>query len=328
MLIVIFAVSIFILLFLSGWFSSSESALTDIDSSQIATLQSNKTKNIDYLIYLKKHMDKTLITILLGNNVVNILLSSLAALLADQLFHTLGVSIMIGVITFLVVIFGEISPKSHAIMNPEEVALKRSKAIYILMKITAPIIWLLLMISRYFTRRSKNNTSENLLINDKNIKDLATLGEHQGVIKKIEKDIIHQVFNFGDRKIIDIVIPMQKVFAIQLKDNFQAAKHKIAEKGFTRIPVMHKNRIVGIIYSKDLIAVQKGSIKKLMHKPYFVRSQCDITDIFLNMRKRKVHLAVITNQEKEHIGIVTLEDILEELVGNIYDEYYDKKFGK
>lgn len=325
--IISFVIILIILLYLSGWFSSSESALTDISSSQIATLRKGKQKNVQYLIYLKQNMDRTLITILFGNNVVNIALSSIAAILAESLFHAIGVSIMIGIITFLIVIFGEISPKSKAIIHPQKVALKRARIIFWIMKLLHPIIMFLLIISKQFLSK-KDRKKQNLLISDDSIKDLATLGEHQGIIKKIEKELIHQVFNFGDRKISDILIPIQKVFTVNFGDDLLEIQKKISQQGFTRVPVLKKQKVVGVIYSKDLILRQTLTLNSLMRKPFFVNFENDISDIFLQMKKKRVHLAIVRDKTKNHIGIVTMEDILEELVGNIYDEFYDQKFGK
>ena len=321
-----------ILIYLSGWFSGTETALTNLNAYDIAEMKKKNEKNVEYIIKLKEDMDKTLVTILIGNNIVNIVLSSIAAIIANELFHTIGVSIMVALITFLIIIFGEITPKSNAIWDTNKVAKKNAKTIYYLMRVLMPLVIFFMVISRNLVRLTgKKLTKTNLLISDDSIKNLATLGEEKGVIKKIERDIIHQVFVFGDRKIEEIMVPIKDVFHFDINLDISDASKQIANRGFTRIPVIDKennDEIVGILYSKDIIEKEKGPIKPLLRKPYIVNSQSDITDVFSAMKKKRMHIAIVKNSNGTIIGIVTLEDILEELVGEIYDEYFETKYKK
>lgn len=206
-------VLIVVFIYLSGWFSGTETALTNLTESQIAEMKRKKEKNFRYIIDLKKNMDRTLITILIGNNIVNIVLSAVAALIADALFHTIGVTIAIGVITFLIIIFGEITPKSNAIMDSKKIARKNARVVFYLMRSLSPLISLFLFISKKIIELTVGTKREdNLLVSDESIKSLASLGESEGVIKSIERDIIHKVFRFGDSKIKEIMVPMSQVF--------------------------------------------------------------------------------------------------------------------
>jgi len=316
-----------LLIYLSGWFSGTETAISITSPSHIATMKEENPKNIKYLIYLRKNMDRTIVAILIGNNLVNILLSSISAIVANSLFHLWGVSVMIGVITFIIIVFGEITPKSNAVMHHKRISLKNAKKVYFLTKAIGPLITVFVMISEQVIKISGGTVKKrSLLVSDDSIKNLATLGEEEGVIKKIEKDIIHNVFEFGDLKIIDIMMPFSKVFAIDKGITVKEAKKLIKKHGFTRVPVIDENKgAIGVIYSKDLLTIDNGNVVPAMRKPFFVSDKQDITSAFILMNKRKVHMAIVNDEKGNNIGLVTLEDIIEELVGDIHDEYYEKQ---
>jgi CBS domain containing-hemolysin-like protein len=318
-----------VFIYLSGWFSGTETALTNLSHAQLAEMRENNEKNIRYLIELKKDMNRTLITILIGNNIVNIVLSAIAALIANELFHTLGVSIMIGIVTFLIIIFGEIMPKSVAIADSKKVSLKNAKAIYYLMRILNPIITTLDKLSHRTLRLIGRKIKHPSIVSDESIKGLATLGEDEGVIKTIEKEIIHKVFRFGDIKIKDVMVPMDKVFYIDNNYTIEKASEIVTQHGFTRIPIINESRkAIGIINSKDMVSTKGDRIDSIMKSPFIVSVNSDVTTVFTKMKENRVHIAIVKDEENKHIGIVTLEDILEELVGEIYDEHYEVKYNK
>ena len=318
---------IIILIYLSGWFSGTETAITNIDNSQLANIRRSGDRRGWYVIELRKNMDRTLITILVGNNIVNIVLSSVAALFANSLFHALGVSIMIGIITFLIIVFGEITPKSKAIIESKKISLRRARILYYLGQILTPFISLFQMISRNVIRLSGNKPRKgNMLLTDQSIKDLASLGEEEGVIKRIERDIIHKTFAFGDRKIKEIMVPMHDVFHIDRDLTTRQAIKVISKSGFTRIPFIGpRGKVEGLIYSKDLLGKGSGKLSNYVRPAIFVGHNTDITDAFKVMKNKRIHMAIVIGPKGDHIGVVTLEDILEELVGEIYDEYFKDK---
>ena len=319
-----------ILIYLSGWFSGTETALTNITVSEIADMKRKKEKNFEYIVKSKRDMDRTLVAILIGNNVVNILLSSVAAVIANELFQAIGVTIMVFVITFLIIIFGEITPKSNAIWDTKKVAQNNSKTIYYLTRILSPLISMFMGITKGLIRLTgKKIEKKGLLVTDEKIKSLATLGEEEGLIKDIERDIIHNVFLFGDRKIREIMVPMDNIFSLQENLSVKEASDLVAKRGFTRIPVKgENNKIVGLLYTKDLINKNEGLITPLLRPPFFVNSDDEITDCFKKMREKRIHLAIVKDNTGKCVGIVSLEDILEELVGEIYDEYFEVKYKK
>ena len=326
--IIIMIVVMVVLIHLSGWFSGSETAITNLSSARIADMRKRNDKNAKFVLELKRNMDRTLITILIGNNIVNIVLSSIAALFANALFHTIGVSIMVGIITFLIIIFGEISPKSYAIMNSEKVSLKNARILHFLLRLLAPFITIFTVISKQIIRlKGEIPKQVNLLVSDESIKGVATLGESEGVIKSIEKEIIHKVLTFGDRKIKDVMVPMDEVFSLTTGSPLSDVVKTISEHGFTRVPVVDENgTIKGIVHSKDLLEQKNVTIESIMRPVCRVSAEQDVTDIFEAMKKERSHIAVVNDDQNHPLGIVTMEDMLEELVGDIYDEHYAKKY--
>jgi len=313
------------LLYLSGWFSGTETAITSISPTDLAILKQRNKKNVRYLVRLKENMDRTLVALLIGNNVVNILLSALAALIANSIFRVAGVSIAIGVLTFFIIIFGEITPKSNAVMHRMDVSCNHARVLYYFSWVLGPFITVFIFLSEHIIRLLGGRVRKHsLFVSDESIKSLASLGEEQGVIKPIERDIIHKVFTFGDLRIEQIMLPISQVFSVPHTASVTEAKELIAKRGYTRVPVFYDTTIIGVIYSKDLLLEEDtGSVVSAMRRPFFVPASSEATSVFNAMKKNRVHMAIVTDDENRHIGIVTLEDIIEELVGNIQDEFYE-----
>ncbi len=313
-----------VLLYMSGWFSRAETAISLTSASQIASMQEER-EDVTYLLSVKRDLNRTIVTILIGNNLVNILLSTIAALIANSLFKVWGVTIMVGILTFVIIIFGEITPKSHAVIDNRAVALRNSKKLYYMTKILSPVIDAFLWISQTILRLSGTNVDKRqMLVSDASIKNLATLGEQEGIIKPIEKEIIHNVFLFGDLKVRDIMLPKDGVITVPYGTDIKAALGILIENGYTRVPVMQCEKVIGVLYSKDLLSVSGGTILDKMRQPYIIFDDIDITSAFDGMRAARVHMGIVHNKENVFVGIVTLEDIIEELVGNIRDEYYEQ----
>jgi len=318
-------VSIVVLLYLSAWFSRAETALSLTTSAQIASM-SEAGVDVSCLVSIKKDLDRAIVAILIGNNVVNVLLSTLTALVANSLFRVWGVTVAVGALTFVLVVFGEITPKSHAVKANEKVALKNACPLYTMVRILGPLITLFLKLSENILKFAGNKVEKrHMLFSDRMIMDLATLGEQEGIIKPIEKDIIHNVFSFGDLKIGEIMLPLEKVVTLTVDTDINAAKMAIVKHCYTRVPVKEsEGKIVGVLYTKDIIHAHKGSVGKWMRKPFFVSSSSDITKIFEEMKKYRIHIGIVLDDNEQFVGIVTLEDIIEELVGSIRDEFYER----
>ena len=326
--LILLLVIMIVFIYFSGWFSGVETAMTNLTVAQIAEMKKNGERNIEYITKLKKNMDRTLVAILIGNNLVNIILASVAALIANALFREIGVTIMVAVITFLIIIFGEITPKSNAILHSKKVAQNKSRALYYLVRTLGPAITFFIVLSQKIILMFGGSIKKDrMLVSDESIKSLATLGEEEGVIKSIERDIIHKVFLFGDRKIGDILVPMDRVFYLNKNYDVEEAKKMLREHGFTRVPVMGEDgMVIGLVYSKDLLGKHEGKINHVMRTPYVISESRDVTDVFNEMRQKRIHMGIVENEAGDHVGVVTLEDILEEIVGEIQDEYFELKF--
>ena len=322
--LLIYVFSLTVLIYLSGRFSGAETALTSLSEIDLVQMRYKKTKNVAYIEKLLNDMDRTIITILIGNNLVNILASSLATLFFFELLGNIGVSISVGILTLLLLIFGEITPKAYAIKKSRRISSKSARNIYVLTKVLSPLITLLKAISRTLIKlRGGTVTKEDFHIQEVSIKHLAEKGANSGEIKTIEKDIIYSVFKFGDLKVKDAMIPAKNVKYLNKKLSVVEAKKQMVYHGYTRLPIVDREKmtIVGVIYTKDLLNRMEKRVKKFMRPPFIVSPEEDITTVFAKMRANRVHLAIVSGVNKKFRGIITLEDILEELVGEIYDEF-------
>jgi CBS domain containing-hemolysin-like protein len=322
--IVIYVSVLFFLIYLSGRFSGAETALTSLNEIDLLQMKHKRTKNVIFIEKLMDDMDRTIITILIGNNLVNIVASSLATLLFYSLWGNIGVSISVGALTFLLLVFGEITPKAYAIKKNRRISSRNAKEIYYLSRGLAPLISMLKVISRGLMSLGRGSIAkEDFHVQELSIKHLADKGADAGEIKDIEKDIIYRVFKFGDLKVKDAMIPGNDVKYLDKKLSAIEAKKQMLYRGYTRLPVVNsqKMKIVGVINSKDLLNRMEESIKKFMRKPFIVSPDEDITSVFNTMRANRFHMAIVGDDNHKFLGIITLEDILEELVGEIYDEF-------
>ncbi|MFW6038462.1 MAG: CNNM domain-containing protein [Candidatus Saliniplasma sp.] len=324
-MLIIYLVSLAVLVYLSGRFSGSETALTSLSKVDLAHMRVDNKKNAEIIYKLKSNMDKTIITILIGNNLVNVTASAIATVMAYDLIGSWGVSLTVGILTMVLLIFGEITPKGFAIKNNKHFSIINAKMIYYLSIILNPLILLLDMTSDFLIDLFGGKTKdEDIQVTESDVRKLASILEREGVIKEIEKDILHQVFWFGDVKVKDVKVPKEDTFVIDEKLSIEEGKEFIKEHGFTRIPVTkhESNEVIGILYSKDLLSISGAQIGDFIgEEPFYVSNEDEITDVFEIMRRNRIHMAIVVNEKGKFDGVITLEDILEELLGEIYDEF-------
>lgn len=323
-IIILYLIAIVFCLYMSGRFSGSETALTALSKIDISKMKKENAKHAKKIEYLKHHMDRTITTILIGNNVVNVAAPTLVTVMVQDLFGKWAVSIASGILTIILLIFGEISPKGYSLKNKKHFSQKNAAMIYYLSIFLKPLIIALNKISDFFINLIGGETKLNeLLVTESEIKHLASMLEERGIIKEIEKDILHRVFWFGDRKVKDVKVSKEDTFALDANLPIDEASEFINEHGFTRLPVTKhgSDEVVGILYSKEILGREGGEVKDYMRKPYFVRNEQDITEVFQRMRRERIHMAIVKDDQGEFDGIITLEDSLEELVGEIYDEF-------
>ena len=277
---------------------------------------------------LRKNPSKLLGTILVGNNLVNIGATSIGTVLAIEYFGDAGVGIATGIMTVLVLIFGEITPKTLAAQNSEKVSLIVARPISLITYLLSPIVFFFTKIAGLFTRLLGGKSNANLpTITEDELKTMVNLSEEEGVIKGHEKTMICNVFDFDDQLIKDVMIQRTDIVAINMNATYDEIMNIIKTEQYSRYPIYNKriDNIVGILNVKELVFYRNSEevfdIKKFMKKPYYTFEYLKTSELFHEMKKRRTHIAVVIDEYGGTAGIITIEDLLEEIVGDISDEY-------
>ncbi len=314
------ALTLLVLLFLSGFFSSAETALFSISRTRARHIAKEPGK-ANYLIRkLKDDPHKLLSTILIGNNIVNVGASALATTLALKAFPSYALGLATGVMTFLILVFGEVFPKSVATRNNLLIARLTIFPIYWMSLIFSPVIWFLNFIPK-LTGKIKNTPS----VTEQELMTFVEVVEEEGEIKEAEKELIHNVFEFDDTKASEIMTPRGDMFTIDADQSLDLKS--IAESGFTRIPVIQSDvdHVVGILNIKDFLrhhatSTENINVRQIMRPPYFIPENIKLDQLLQQFKKRKNHIAIVVDEHGGVSGLITLEDAIEELVGDIRDE--------
>ena len=321
------AVTILILVLLSAFFSSAETSMTAANRIRIHSLAEQGNKRAITLEKIISNSGKMLSTILIGNNIVNIAASSLATTFTMKVFGSVYIGVATGIMTLLVLLFGEITPKTVATLKADDLALAYARPIYALMVVLTPVIYIvgklangILLILRIDPNAKKDTITEHEL------RSMVNAGQENGVIEREEKQMIYNVFDFGDSAAKDVMIPRIDMTFIDVESSYQELLDIFKEDMHTRFPVYEDNtdNVIGIINIKDLLLYpdnEQFSIRKILRKPYFTYEYKRTTDLMLEMRKASVNLAIVLDEYGSTAGLVTLEDLLEEIVGEIRDEY-------
>jgi CBS domain containing-hemolysin-like protein len=319
---VIDATILAITLFLSAFFSGSEIALISLSKLEIRHLVEKKKKNAELIKKLRDKPQRLLINIVIANNIVNIFAASFATSLAIELFGNKGVGIATGVMTFLILTFGEIIPKSFSARNNEKIASKVAKPIYICGIILYPLIKLF----EAFTKFIKKGSSEKR-ITEEEIKTMITIGQEEGAIEEVNKDMIHNILEFNNTDVWEVMTPKPDIIFLNIKSSKRKIISVIKKSGFSRIPVYKKDteNIKGILYVKDLIPFitkkkSKIELSKVIRPAMFVPRSKKVKDLLIEFQNKKIHMAIVVDEHGTIEGIVSLEDVLEEITGEIYDE--------
>lgn len=319
---------IFVLcLILSGFYSGSEVALFTITRAKVRTLVNEKFEGSEALATLKEHPDRFLITILIGNNISNILAASVATAVSIGILGETGLAVSVAtfVVVLLLLIFGEIWPKMYASRHSTSLALLISPVILVLATILSPVIFIINKISGKMTGAG---ALSHHLVTEEEIKEWIDEGQEEGTIEKDEQEMLHSVFEFGDTRVREVMTP--RVDVVTLEDT--VTPHETVEifkaTGFSRLPVWHENidAIRGVLNFKDAfvsVLDHEGSqsLLDICSEPLFVPETKNIDDLLRELRLKKTHMAIVLDEYGSFVGIVTVEDILEELVGDILDEF-------
>ena len=316
-----------ILLILSGFFSSAETAMTTLSIVKIRTMvEENPTKRVLTLQKVLDNKSKLISAILIGNNIVNISASSLTTTLVIRLFGNAAVGIATGILTLLVLLFGEIVPKTWAMYNNEKLALMYSRIIYFLMQILTPAIFFVDIISGAILRLLHIDPNQRSIMTESELKTYVDVSHEDGVIEQEEKKWIYNVFDFSDSVAKDIMIPRIDMTTIDVNASYEDLLNLFRDSMYTRIPVYEgeSDNIIGIINVKDFLLVsnkEQFKIRDFMREAHYTYEFKKTADLLLEMRNITANVALVLNEYGVTVGMITLEDLLEEIVGEIRDEY-------
>ena len=321
------------LIILSAFFSGSETALTTSSRARLHELEKRGEKRASTVLGLKEQPERLIGGILLGNNLVNILASSLATSAFLQLFGDAGVVWATLVMTALVLVFGEVLPKTYAIVYPERFSLFVGSAISLLVKVFGPVVIGVEMIVKNVLSLAGVDLSNtgNILSPQEEIRGAINLHHKDGTVVKNDRDMLGGVLDLSELDLSDLMVHRTKMFSVDVATPPDEIISELLKSGFTRAPVWKDNpdNIVGVLHAKDLLAAlqaQKGDASKLnimsvCSAPWFVPDTTTVNDQLSAFLRRKAHFALVVDEYGEVMGIVTLEDILEEIVGDIADEH-------
>ncbi|OOB79462.1 MAG: hemolysin [Epulopiscium sp. Nuni2H_MBin001] len=321
----------------SAFFSMSETALMSITKIDVRHMVSQNVKGAKLLEKLIDDPSKLLGSILVGNNLVNIGASSFATVVATNIFGSAGVGIATGLMTLFVLIFGELTPKSIATKNPQKVSLWVSKPIYLVVIIVSPIVKILMAIANVLIRLLGGESDANqAFITAEKLKTIVTVSHEEGIIEKEEKEMIHNVFNFGDSYAKDVMIPRTDMIAIDIEATYSDVIDLFKEHQFSRMPVYEDSydNIVGLLHIKDLlmntIDPDAFKISSILREAYFIHEYSMIDKLFNELRLKKTGMAFVVDEYGGTSGLITVEDLIEEIVGDIDDEYdlHNEDFAK
>lgn len=321
-------IALVVCLVLSAFFSASETALMSLSKIRIRNMVDENIAGAYTIQKLVENPSKLLGAILVGNNIVNIGASALATLLAIKYFGDTGVGIATGIMTILVLIFGEITPKSLASQNSEKISLKvvrlLSSIVTILSPVTTVLVYITNAIIKLFGGRVNDHQS---FITEEELKTMINVGHEEGVLEGEEKKMIHNVFEFGDSRVADVMTPRIDIVAVELHSSYDEIISVFKEERFSRLPVYEDriDNIVGVLYLKDLIFFDAGKgvfdITRYMRDPYFTFELKLVTQLFNEMRDKRIPMSIVIDEYGGTAGIITMEDLVEEIVGDIQDEY-------
>lgn len=315
-----------LLLTLSALFSSAETALTTVNKIRIRNLVAEGDKRASILLKVTDDSGKMLSAILIGNNIANLSASALTTSLAYK-FGGYTVGIATGILTVLILLFGEITPKTFASIHSEKIALNYARTINVFMKIMTPIIFIINNLSKgvlILFRVDPNFKNDMMTEND--LRTIVDVSHEDGVIESEEKKMIYNVFDLGDAKAKDVMVPRVHVTFADVNSTYNELITIFREDKFTRLPIYEDNtdNIIGTINMKDLLLfdnTEEFHIRNMLREAYFTYEYKNISELLVEMRESSFNIAIVLDEYGETAGLITLEDILEEIVGEIRDEY-------
>ena len=312
---------------MSAFFSSAETAFSTVNRVKLRALAEENHKGAIRALAILDQYGKMLSAILIGNNIVNLSASSVTTTFAISLWGSTAVGIATGILTFVVLMFGEIIPKTWAMQRAESITLLFGPVIRMLMTILTPIIFLVDKLSNCILKLLHiSSEGNNFRITEKELKTYVDVSHEGGVIEEEERELIYNVFDFGDTVAKDIMIPRIQMTTIPLSTTYQELLSTFQSCMFTRIPVYDDDpdHIIGMVNIKDFILVkdkEKFSLKKILREAYYTYEYKKVSDLLMEIREKSCNIAFVLSEYGATVGMITMEDMIEELVGEIRDEY-------
>lgn len=324
-------IAIIVLLALSGYFSSAETSLMAINKIRMKNLAEDGNKRAQTVLRIIADQKKMLSAILIGNNIVNLSASALTTLFATDVFGSLYVGVGTGILTFLVLIFGEITPKTAATIDPDALAMTYAASIHAIMIVLTPLIFLVNAVSRVVMRIiGLDPDKKQEPITEEELRTIVDISHEEGVIETDEKKMITNVFDFGDQEASEIMIPRVDMICIDVDAGYEELIAAYRKDKYTRMPVFEEDtdNIIGIINIKDLLLIDREKefhIRDVMREAFYTFEHKKVSRLLNEMRKSSCNVSVVVNEYGSCVGMITLEDMLEEIVGEIRDEYDEEE---
>ncbi len=322
---IILLLLILICILLSAFFSSVETAFSTVNIFRLQHYMEKGNKKAKTALYITNNYDKALTAILIGNNIVNIGCSSIATVVCISLFGDYGAAISTGAITLLVLTFGEIIPKCVAKENAEALCLISAGILKVLMTILTPLVFLFIHIKE-FALRLVNKQDDTPSMTEDELKVILENVEGEGVLEQQEREMVQSALDFDETTAQEILTPRVDLTAIDITDGEEKNKQIILSQRFSRIPVYRDSidNIVGTLHTRDYLeAIVKGetpTVEGLMQTPYFIYKTRKLSAVLSEFKRQKLHIAIVADDYGGTLGIVTMEDLIEEIVGDIWDE--------
>jgi len=308
---------------MSAFFSGAEMAFVSVNRALVRERAKKKNSHATILDSLLQKPDNVVSAIVVGNNLVNILASIIAGAIATKVFGDIGIGIATAVMTLVIVIFAEVTPKALCMRN-EKLALKVAKPLFIITKIFHPLAIFLTYLSNSLIKVIGVERRKTV-VTEEEIRAMLELGEEEGTIKKDEKEMVTEILDFDDTKVWEVYVPRENMVCLHEDDSIERLIKKSIETGFSRFPVYRDNidDIVGMVHVKDTLAVKnkKIPVKEIMRDILKIRAGMKADDVLREMQKRKIHIAILQGEDGKTLGLVTMEDLIEEVFGEIADEY-------
>ena len=316
-----------LLLFLSAFFSSAETAMTTVNKIRIRTLAEEGNKRAKTLLHITENSGKMLSAILIGNNIVNLSAASLTTTLAYSLGGSF-VAFASGILTLAILLFGEITPKTMATIHAEKISLTYAPIVNIFMKLMTPLIAIVNgMAMGILTLLRVDPNAKQTLMTENELRTIVDVSHEEGVIESEEKEMIYNVFDLGDAKAKDVMVPRVHVTFADVDSTYDELIAIFREDKFTRLPVFEEttDHVVGTINMKDLLLYDTNKhdfhVRDILREAYFTYEYKNTAELLIEMRQASFNIAIVLDEYGETAGLITLEDLLEEIVGEIHDEY-------